>query len=114
MVVIIRDETKRIVLNISTTANKIYNEWVKCAVFFTPVVTLDFILHKELVIFSEIPKNNHFICFQEFFLGFQKISWQLAKNECYGIYADIKVSLYSSQVDKTVTREALSVVCHCE
>ena len=28
--------------------------------------------------------------------------------------ADIKVSLYSSQVDVTVTREALSVVSYCE
>ena len=28
VVVIIRDETKRIVLNISITANKIYNKWV--------------------------------------------------------------------------------------
>ena len=28
VVVIIRDETKRIVLNISITVNKIYNEWV--------------------------------------------------------------------------------------
>ena len=28
VVVIIRDETKRIVLNIFTTVNKIYNEWV--------------------------------------------------------------------------------------
>ena len=28
VVVIIRDETKRIVLNISITVNKIYNKWV--------------------------------------------------------------------------------------
>ena len=28
VVVIIRDETKRIVLNISVTVNKIYNKWV--------------------------------------------------------------------------------------
>ena len=28
--------------------------------------------------------------------------------------ADIKVSLYYSQVDVAVTREALSVICHCE
>ena len=30
------------------------------------------------------------------------------------VIADIKVSLYSSQADMTVTRETLSVVCHCE
>ena len=46
MVVIISDETKRIVLNISITVNKIYNKWVQCAALFTPMVTLDFILHK--------------------------------------------------------------------
>ena len=35
VVVIIIDETKRIVLNISFTVNKIYNEWMQCAVFLT-------------------------------------------------------------------------------
>ena len=74
MVVIIRDETQRIVLNISIIFNKIYNTWVQCAVYFTPTVTFDFILHKELVIFSKIPKNNHFIHLHGFFLGSQKIS----------------------------------------
>ena len=78
MVVIIRDETKRIVLNISITINKIYNELVQCAVFFTPMVTLDFMLHIELVIFSKTPQNNHFICFQRFFLSSQKISLTFA------------------------------------
>ena len=63
VVVIKRNETERIVLNISIAANKIYNKLVQCARFFTPMVTLDFIWHKELVIFSEIPKNNHFIHF---------------------------------------------------
>ena len=32
-------ETKRTVLNISIAVNKIYNEWVTCSVFFTPMVT---------------------------------------------------------------------------
>ena len=51
--VIVRDETKRIVLNISITVNNGNN--------FTLMVTLEFTLHKELVIFSKIPKNNHVI-----------------------------------------------------
>ena len=74
VVVIIRDETKRIMLNISIMVNKIYNKWVQCAVFFTPMITLDFILHKDVLIFSKIPKNNHFIYLQGFFLRTQKIS----------------------------------------
>ena len=32
---------------------------------------------------------------------------------CYDIYCWYQSVLYSSQVDVTVTREALSVVCHC-
>ena len=88
LVVIIRDETKKIVLNSSVAVNNIYNESIKYAVFFTPMVTLDFILHKELVSFSEIPKNNHFIHFQRFFLDSEKISltFGLKRKFCYGIY----------------------------
>ena len=72
VVVIIRIVTKRIVLNISVTVNKIYNEWVQCAVSFA--ATSDFILHQELVILLKIPKNNHFTSFLGFFLDSQKIS----------------------------------------
>ena len=74
MAVIIRYETKRIVLNISITVNKIYNEWVQCAVLFAPMVSSGFTFHKELVISCETPKNNYFIRFQGFFIGSQKIS----------------------------------------
>ena len=67
VVVIIRDETKRIVWNISITINKIYIKGV-VGVFFTPMVTLDFILHEELVIFSKIPKKNTSFAFRDSFL----------------------------------------------
>ena len=54
----------------------------------TPLVTLDFILHKEQVIFREIPKNNHFIHFQGFSLSSQRISLTFGWKQmfCCGIY----------------------------
>ena len=63
---------------------------IKCTtrgLWCASMVTLDFILHKELVVFSEILKNNHLLHFH--FLALRKLVWHLAKNECfvtYGIY----------------------------
>ena len=77
------------------------------------MVTLDFILNKELAIFSEIPKNNLFILFQGIFLGCQKIRVAFGKKRmfCYVIYCWYQNVITSSQVDMKVTREALSAVC---
>ena len=73
VVVIIRDETRRIVWNISITINKIYTKGV-LDVFFTPMVTLDFILHKALVIFSKSPKKNTSFAFRDSFLAPRKLA----------------------------------------
>ena len=53
MVVIIRDETKRILLNISITVNKIYNKW--CSVQYSRVLARPYLM--TLYIISPIHLN---------------------------------------------------------
>ena len=66
-------KTKRIVLNISITVNKINKQWVQCAVFVTPLATLNFTLHKELTIFSKNPQVTSF-AFRDSFLALRKLA----------------------------------------
>ena len=76
----IRNETKKIVLNISITVNKTYNECVWCAVFVAPMVNLDFILQKEL---AKSPRTVSSFSFRDSFLVLRKLAWHLAKKECF-------------------------------
>ena len=57
------------------------------------------------------PRTITLFAFRDSFLALRKLVWQLAKKECFVMtfIADVKVSLYSSQVDVTVTSETLSV-----
>ena len=57
------------------------------------------------------PRTITLFAFRDSFLALRKLVWQLAKKECFvmAFIADVKVSLYSSQVDVTVTSETLSV-----
>ena len=61
MVVVIRNKTQWIVLEATICSQVVYNQGMQLAVFFTPMVALDFVLYQELVIFSKIPYNNGFI-----------------------------------------------------
>ena len=59
-------------------------------------------------------RNPHFICFQGFFRGCQKISLTFGLKQMfyYDVYCSYQIVF--TQVDVTIIREALSVVCHCE
>ena len=61
------------------------------------------------------PRTITLFAFRDSFLALRKLVWQLAKKECFvmAFIADVKVSLYSSQVDVTVTSETLSVYNVC-
>ena len=90
IMVIIRTKTQQIMLEATIWSQAVHNHGMSLAVFFTPVVALDFVLYQELVIFSfEI---------QEF----------LVKSSI----TSIKVPLYSSSVSVKVVNITESVVLH--
>ena len=85
VVVIIREQTKRIVSNISITVNKIYNKWVQCAIFFTPMVTLDFML-QNWKFSAKSPRTITSFAFMDSFLALRKLGWHKINVFSYDIY----------------------------